>query len=211
MNIIKRLGTLGKNQTGNSNLHTRRRTFAIVIVLALVGAFALVEIILAHGAASPTVSSTSTSTPPLPPAKATLLARSQQAIATAQAAPQTPKPTNVTSSADVPTATLTAGITYEHQGPFSNSDFSIDDVYRGQVNGQWVIIYAGTAWINFPTKGVGALKIYNLDGGFSGVLDTTDGSDNLKIIGVSGTTLQITSDKGTHLTFDMATDTWSGS
>src|SRR5690348_16035585 len=94
-------------QSASSTLHVRRRILAVGAILALVGAFALVEIILAHSAASPTVGSTSTSTPPLPPAKATLLARSQQAIATAQAAPQTPKPTNVTSSSDVPTATLT--------------------------------------------------------------------------------------------------------
>ena len=198
-------------QSASSTLPARRRVLAAGVLLALVGVFALVEIILAHGVASPAASFSSTSTPPLPPAKATILARSQQALATAQAAPRAPKTTTGIPPTAAPTATLITGITDEHQGPFSNSDFSIDDVYRGHVNGQWVIIYAGTAWINFPTKGGGALKIYNLYGGFSGLLDTPDSSDNLNITGVSGTTLQITSDKGTHLTFDMATDTWGSS
>src|SRR6185312_11132086 len=107
-----------------------------------------------------------------------------------------------------PTATFTTGITQEHEGPFSNSDFSIDDDYRGLVNGHWVVIYAGTAWINFPKVGNGALRVYTVDVGFTGVFDAPDGSSNLNITGVSGTALQLVSDTGTHLTFDMATDTF---
>lgn len=183
---------------------TGRRVFALAIVLALVGVFAAIEAIQAQGGFGPAVGST----PPLPPAKATLLARSQQAIATARAKPSTPKSTNVMPPRAQPTATFTTGITYENQGPFSNSTFSIHDVYRGQVNGHWVVIYAGTAWTNFPNQGVGALRVYNLDVGYAGIFDTPDGSGDLQITGVSGTTLQVVSNKGTHLTFDMVTDTF---
>lgn len=183
----------------------RRRALVLGIVLALVGAFALLGILRAQSASGPAATG---SLPPLPPAKATILARSQQALATAQAGPQAPKYTNVAPGRAQPTATFTTGITDENQGPFSNSDFSIDDVYRGQVNGHWVVIYAGTAWTNFPTEGVGALRVYNLDVGYAGVFDTPDGSSDLKITAVSGTTLQIVSNKGTHLTFDMVTDTF---
>lgn len=183
--------------------NARRRTLAFVIVLALVGAFAMLGILRAQSASGPAADTT----PPLPPAKATILARSQQALATAQAGPQAPKSTNVAPARAQPTATFTTGITDENQGPFSNSDFSIDDVYRGQVNGHWVVIYAGTAWTTFPTEGVGALRVYDLDAGF-GIFDAPDGSGDLKITAVSGTTLQIVSNKGTQLTFDMVTNTF---
>lgn len=196
---------------GGPTIRARRRILAAGVILTLIGAFVFVEIILAYGTANPAASSSSASTPPLPPAKATILARSQQALATAQAAPRAPKTTTGISPTAAPTATLTAGITDESQGPFSNSDFSIYDVYRGPVNGRWVVIYAGTSWINFPKDGLGALRVYTIDGGFTGTFDAPDGSGDLNITGVSGTMLQITSDKGTHLTFDMATDTWSGS
>jgi hypothetical protein len=194
-------------QVGGSTLHARHRILAAGAVLALVSAFAVVEIIHAQGGFSPATGSV----PPLPSAKATVLARSQQALATAQAAPRAPKTTTGIPPTAAPTATLTAGITYEKQGPFSNSDFSIYDVYRGPVTGRWVVVYAGTSWINFPKDGLGALRVYTIDGGFTGTFDAPDGSGDLNITGVSGATLQITSDKGTQLTFDMATDTWGNS
>ncbi len=191
-------------RTDNPTVRTRQNLLATVIVLALVGAFALIEIILAHGGV---VGPAADSTPPLPPAKATIFARSQQAIATARAGTPAPKLPYAPPAAQ-PTATLTTGIFQEQEGPFSNSDFSIHDEYQGPVDGHWVVIYAGTAWTNFPTTGVGALRVYTVGVRFVGVFDAPDGSGDLNITGVSGTTLQIVSDKGTHLTFDMATDTF---
>jgi hypothetical protein len=201
MNIIKR----PQSSSGRWRvILTGRRVLVLTIVLALVCAFAAVEAIQAQSGFGPAIGST----PPLPPAKATLLARSQQAIATARAKPNGSKPTNVAPPRVQPTATFTSGIFQEHQGPFSNSDFSIDDVYRGQVNGHWVVIYAGTTWTNFPNQGVGALRVYTVDAGLIGTFNTPDGSSNLNITGISGTTLRVVSNKGAQLTFNMVTDTF---
>lgn len=143
----------------------------------------------------------------LPPAKATIIARQNQAMATAQA--QHPVKTGgYNPPPAVPTATLTAGIFQTHQGPFSNSTFSVEDMYRGPVGSQWEVVFAGTAWTNFPSSGVGALRVYSLTGGLIGVFVAPDHSIYIEITGISETTLQLKSDKSATLSFNLATNTF---
>ena len=174
----------------------------LAALAAAVGAFAVVGVIQAAGGLPGVQSS-------LPPAKATVLARSQQAIATAQARHPT-KPAHPTPPADAPTPTLTAGIIQAHQGPFPNTEFSVANMYRGPVGGRWEIVFAGTAWTTFPTAGSGALRIYTISGDLIGVFAAPGGSTTLRITGVTGAILRLQSGTSATLSFNLATNTFSG-
>src|SRR6185312_2386057 len=119
-------------QNGSPTARTPQM-FAVVAILMLVAAFAALGIIHAQTTSGLATSgpAAANTAPPLPPAKATFMARTS---ATARAGAGTPAPKlPYAPPAAQPTATLTAGIFQEHQGPFSNSDFSIDDEYQGPV------------------------------------------------------------------------------
>jgi hypothetical protein len=180
---------LGQRVGSNSRVRVLLACAGVVLLFAVVG-------IVTASASQPTS---------LPSAKATVLARQAQAIATARARHPT-KPANVSPPAPEPTATLTAGIFPTHQGPFSNSTFSVEDMYRGPVGSQWEIVFAGTAWTDYPTEGVGALRVYTITGDLIGAFNAPDHSSYLDITGIRGTTLQLQSDKSSSLTFDLATN-----
>lgn len=188
-----------------SNVGPRRPvvwTRGLAALAAVICALALVGVIQAAGGL-PGVQS------PLPPAKATVVARSDQAIATARARHPT-KPAHVTPPPAAPTPTLTAGIIQTHQGPFPNTAFSVANMYRGPVSARWEVVFAGTAWTTFPAVGSGALRVYTITGDLISVFPAPDSSTTLRITGVTGAILRLQSDTGAALSFNLETNTFGG-
>jgi len=177
-----------------------------LLVVAAVAIMALAAVVIVQGvglaASSPNASSSY---------KATTLAGEANARATAQAQPQRTKPPFVVETPQ-PTATFTAGIIQTHQGPFSNEDFSVGNMYRGPAGSHWDVVFAGTDWTGaatgYHTGGKGALRIYNLSGSYEGIFLAPDDSTWVNIISVSGTTLTLQSDKTASFTFDLLTNTY---
>lgn len=168
---------------------------AAVVVLAIAG------VLRASGGAGlglgaavpPTLVPANATTTAILAEKATLAAQSTMQAATTQAQP---------------TPTYPTGIFQTHQSPVGNSTFSVMTEYEGPLGGQWVFVFAGTAWANFPNTGVGALMVYTSDKGHIGTFDAPDHSKWLNITAINGTVLQLRSDKSGSLTFDLATDTF---
>lgn len=146
---------------------------------------------------------------PIPSAKATIIAQSNHHTATS---PRAPKSSTVTvpmipgaaTSSVIPTPQT--GIAVVHQGPFANSTFSPMDQYIGPVNGQFEVVFAGTAWTNYEAKqGQGALRVYDNSAKLLGVYYAPDGSRWLQINSVQGTVLSLSSNKSALLQFNLAT------
>ena len=167
---------------------------AAVVVLAIAG------VIWAEGgsggaglgAAQPTLAPTGATGTGIAQEKATIVAQGTAIAATAQVQP---------------TPTYPTGIFQTHQSPVGNSIFSVRTEYEGPLGSQWVFVFAGTAWTDFPNTGNGALMVYITGSGHS-TFDAPDHSDWLTITAINGTVLQLQSDKSTSLTFDLATNTF---
>lgn len=147
------------------------------------------------GAAQPTLAPTGATATGIAQEKATIVAQGTVIAATGQAQPAPTYPT---------------GIFQTHQSPVGNSVFSVMTEYEGPLGSQWVFVFAGTAWTNFPNTGVGALMVYTSTQGHVGTFDAPDGSSWLKITAINGSVLQLQSDKSASLTFDLATNTFGG-
>jgi hypothetical protein len=149
-----------------------------------------------------------------PPAKARLLAQEQQEIATAQAKHR-PKPTPHAPPAQ-PAPTRVAGIANMHQGPFPSSQFSVENFWQGPVGSIWELVYSGTKENMEGNGGIGALAIYNeavnSTGGFDithiGTYTVSSGARSLTIISVNGDIIQLRTDTGSILFFDLQTDAY---
>ncbi|WIG61171.1 MAG: hypothetical protein OJF49_003919 [Ktedonobacterales bacterium] len=141
-----------------------------------------------------------------PPAKATEMAREQQAMATARANSNKPSKATEIPSSPQPTATFQAGIVNAHQAPFPPSVFFVNNSYAGPVNGVWEVVYAGRVTNQDGSAGQGGLRIYNM------VTDTNlgqflapAGTSALTITAVNGVVMQLRSDSGQLLTFNLQT------
>ena len=145
-----------------------------------------------------------------PAAKATYMARYQQAQATAQAKyPTASKATEIPSSPQ-PTATFISGIVSTHEGPFPACDLTVRNAWQGQVNGVWELVYAGLAYPNFAegdcSSGQGGLRIYNSETTANlGTFLAPAGTSALTITAVNGVVMQLRSDSGQLLTFNLQT------
>lgn len=106
-----------------------------------------------------------------------------------------------------------AGITNMRQGPFPASVFTTRNFWQGPVGNDWVLAYAGAQTRSDGTIGPGGLMLYtetaNTQGGFDlhllGTFLAPGGTTALTITAVDGTTLQLSSESGAHLAFDLVT------
>ncbi|HEX8731263.1 MAG TPA: hypothetical protein VF725_04295 [Ktedonobacterales bacterium] len=154
-----------------------------------------------------------------PPAKAAILQREQNAIATAQANAHATKPTHYTPPPSAPAATPVTGIEGLHQGPFPACQFSVNNFWQGPVNGQWELVYAGTKNSNIATcsNGQGALAIYSEEMGrygdgpvtTIGTFTVPTSATSLTITGVNGGDMSVRTNTGATLTFDLHTNTFT--
>ena len=149
--------------------------------------------------------------PPLPPAKATLLARGNATMAAARTqVAGHPKPPYSPPS-PMPTETFTSGI-YHYVGQAKPPNFKVQDMYSGQVNGVWEFVYTGSDTANVTT-GVGAIRIltYSTASGYQlvGVFDAPDHSTYISITGIEGNILRIKSDKTASFGFDLTTNAYT--
>lgn len=141
-----------------------------------------------------------------PPAKATELAQQQQAIATARAHPKSKDGPAPVFPSPQPTATFQAGInTHMHEGPFSASQFTVRDAWLGQVDSTWENVYAGGFTNPDGSVGQGALKIYTALDQYIGTYTAPAGSAALTITAVNGDVMQLRTDSGVTLTFNLQT------
>lgn len=144
-----------------------------------------------------------------PAAKATYMARYQQAQATARAKYPTASkggPTIYTPSSPQPTPTFPTGIFNIHEAPFSQSQFIVHNYYEGPVNGIWEIVYAGGPTTPQFTIAQGGLRIYNVATHADlGQYLAPAGTSGLTITAVNGVVMQLRSDTGQILTFNLQT------
>lgn len=143
-----------------------------------------------------------------PAAKATYMARYQQAQATAQAKyPTASKATEIPSSPQ-PTPTFQTGIVDTHEGPFPACDLTVRNAWQGQVNGVWELVYSGVVYSDkaMCTGGQGGLRIYNrVSTANLGTFLAPAGTSALTITAVNGVVMQLRSDSGQLLTFNLQT------
>src|SRR5262245_47510375 len=101
----------------------------------------------------------------LPSEKAALWNRIQQEIIDARAhAPPKPNPSSVVLLTHAPYPTRVAGIYETHQGPFSNINFRLNNMWEGPVGADWVQAYAGAEHpVSDPESQRGALRLDRLD------------------------------------------------
>lgn len=106
-----------------------------------------------------------------------------------------------------------AGISNAGQGPFSASFFTVRNSWQGPVGGDWVFAYAGAKPNADRSSGQGSIVLYtqtvNAFGGYDfhpvGTFAAPTGTTALTIVAVKGTLLQLRSDTGQALAFNLAT------
>ena len=195
----------GNKPQNDSRAHKAGQRFAALIPAAVVLLIAIAFIGISQaswlGAAGPQ----------LPPAKATLLAKGDATLAAARAKnagqPKKLYPTPVA----MPTETFTAEIIY-YDGQAKVTNFRVQDMYRGPVNGTWEFVYTGSDTANVAA-GVGAVRVLTFSNanGYQlvGIFDAPDNSTYIGITGIEGNVLRIKSDKTASLGFDLTTNTFT--
>jgi hypothetical protein len=157
-----------------------------------------------------------------PPAKATAFALDADSIATGQASAP-PKVIGIlTATAYVPPTaepapTMQAGIDNEViQGPFSPAEFRVQNVWQGPVESptQWLLVFAGAVGTPTGEDGPAAVRVSRVtatetgayvDATFVGVFTAPTSSGPLTITMVSGTLMELRTEGGETLSFDLMT------
>ena len=145
-----------------------------------------------------------------PTAKARLYDQEQQALAQARVSPRPKLPSAGLAPAVQAAPRRQAGIIAMRQGPFPRSTFDVRDFWQGPVGSDWILAYAGAtpdASGASPTRG--ALRLYSESADMHltllGTFPAAEGTGPLTITAVSGDVLQLRTDDGTTLSFDMQT------
>lgn len=143
-------------------------------------------------------------------AKAALYDQEQQALAQARANPRPKLPSARLAPAAQAAPRRQAGIIAMRQGPFPRPTFDVRDVWQGPVGSDWVLAYAGAvpdAPGASPTRG--AIRLYtesaDLHLTLLGTFPAAEGTGPLTITAESGNLLQLRTDDGTTLSFDLQT------
>ncbi len=151
------------------------------------------------------------SSPQLPSAKATLLAQGDATMAAARAKNAGQPKQLYPPPPAVPTETMTSGIFY-YVGEAKFSNFQVQDMYQGSVNGTWELVYTGSD-TSQSAAGVGAVRVEALStaAGYTlvGIFDAPDHSTYTGITGITGNVLRIKSDKTASFGFDLTTNTYT--
>ncbi len=155
-----------------------------------------------------------------PPAKAAILEREQNELATARAGSPAPKNPNYTPPASAPQPTPVAGIEDGvHEAPFPACEFLDNNFWQGPANGQWYLVYAGSASAHISTcdHSQGTLAIFSEqigrygDGPMTtvGWFTAPAGVRNLTITAVNGKVMTLRTNTGATLEFYLSTDRFS--
>lgn len=156
-----------------------------------------------------------------PPAKQAIAnAQAAQRASAAAPAPKDPA-ANAAAAASLmnqPEPTPPTGIQDTHEGPFSPAQFAVANKWQGEVNGNWVEVYAGEIQADPDGSNAAAgkpgLRVQVFKGAWNGTLlgstdyqvpGTTGGS--AKITGQSNNVLTVVSSDGKQSKFDMTTNT----
>ncbi len=127
-----------------------------------------------------------------------------------------PKPTNPQPPPPQAAPTLQAGISNLHQSLLGSS-FALANSWQGPVGSTWELVYAGGNKDPQNNVGPGALVLFtvtaNLSGGFDirniGTYTAPDGARILTIVAVNGDLMQLRTDSGGSLVFNLKTKTFS--
>jgi len=155
-----------------------------------------------------------TAPPGYSPAKATAYVREQEAHLTAVArAPHPTKPAYVPLPPQTPGPgpTMPAGlVNHPLPGPFSSDVFLVRNVWTGPVGSTWLQVYAGAAR-KVPggsSLGAAGLRIYSMTATgaamqYLGFFPAPTASGPLSISAVNGTIVQLRTDSGQSLAFNL--------
>jgi hypothetical protein len=138
--------------------------------------------------------------------KLEIVERESQARALAQAL-DIPKPLGAAAAAPTaaPEVERPAGIFEDVQGPFSSQELVVANAWQGQIDGEWVQVYAG-ALTDDPTQGVVVVLVAGQPGAASGSQHLTPAKAGaVRIVAAEGTRLTLEAADGTRFTFDAAT------
>ncbi|MGH2506882.1 MAG: hypothetical protein ACRDHZ_05645 [Ktedonobacteraceae bacterium] len=110
-----------------------------------------------------------------------------------------------------------AGIMLMHQGPFLSSTFTVNNFWQGPVDDAWVLAYSGAKLTSHGEDTRGGMVLYtektNTQGGFNlyllGTFLAPNGTTALTITAVNAHLLQLSSENGANLTFDLTTHQFS--
>ena len=146
-----------------------------------------------------------------PIAKAQLWEREQAELAQARSHPRPKLPSAGLAPAVEALPPRQAGIIAMRQGPFPPTQFLVRAVWQGPVGSAWVLVYAGAtrgAAASAPPS-EGALRLFQESSTMHltpiGTFSAPDGTGPLTITAASGNRLQLTTDGGTSLSFDLVT------
>ncbi len=206
---------------------TRSRAGATVTRVVVV---ALIFVVLGTGIAAatgPNPFSFPWDRPDLPAAKATMIARQDQAILNARKTPYAKPPKAVVDAtmtavvvhrtqSPLPTPTFTSGIFQGGSDAFVNRDFGSANHWVGEVSGTWYDVFAGVRHDpGADTNRHGALIVISCANPCqtghqqTSRYDAPTGTAGVKITGVTGTTITLVSETGATLTFDLLTHQFS--
>lgn len=104
------------------------------------------------------------------------------------------------------------GILDMQQGPFLTSTFTVRNFWQGPVGNAWVLAYAGATLNSNGSEALGGIALYtetaNAQGGFDlhplGTFLAPNGTTALTITEANDNLLQLSSESGANLTFDLA-------
>lgn len=145
-----------------------------------------------------------------PASKAQIYQQQQQALAQARANPRPKLPSAGVANAPLPSPQRQAGIVSMHQGPFPPSTFVVRNFWQGPVGSEWVLAYAG-ATQESPDRPpqLGAVRLYSESASMQlseiGVFPAAPGTAPLTITAANGDVLQLRSDSGATLSFNLQT------
>lgn len=117
-----------------------------------------------------------------------------------------------------PAPTQQAGIINMQQGPFSPSVFTVRNVWQGPADSSWILAYAGAKTNVNGTSGQGGIALYTETTGTSGgshlqplgTFYAPAGTTALTITEEQGNWLQVRTDSGARLTFNLQTHQFQG-
>ena len=145
-----------------------------------------------------------------PAAKAQIDEQQQQALAQARFHPRPKLPAAGLAPVSQPPPQRHAGIVAMRQGPFLSTTFAVRNFWQGPVGSDWVLVYAGATRDSPngpPTRG--ALRIYSETADMRlsqiGTFAAAPGTGPLTITAASGNLLQLRTDRGVSLSFNLQT------
>ena len=136
-------------------------------------------------------------------------AQVQQALAAARAhtRPKTQAGAAAARPKPQPLPTRKAGVLDMRQGPFSATDFAVQNFWRGQLGASWLLVYAGTRRSPEGAPDQAAIRVYSespdLRLTLIGTFPLNDGSKAARVSGSNGSMVELQTDGGRKISFDL--------